>query len=325
MSGAVPAAVARRAVEWMVELQADVVADEVRFEWERWRAADPDHERAWQRIEAVNDRLRALGAPHAASAALLAPRGSGRRRQAVKALAVTLFAGGTAWLAHEQTPWRSWTADERTAVGARRALALRDGTRVALNTGSALDVHYGPGERRLRMAAGEILVTTARDAAQRPFIVDTRHGSVQALGTRFAVRLHDAATQVSVFAGAVELSPRGGAGSRVLHAGQQAWFGDETIAPVQAVDEDSVAWIDGYLIARSQRLRDFLRELGRYSAFALDCAPAVADLLVSGSYRLDDVRRVLDTVAATLGLEVETVQSLFGRGVRRVSLGPRRS
>lgn len=323
MSSAIPPQVAQRAVEWMIELQADVVPVEVRRAWSEWRAGHPDHERAWQHIEAVNARLRTLGDPHPATAALLAPRDSGRRRQAVKALTLAFFAVGAGWLAREQTPWRVWTADERTERGERRALALADGSRVALNTGSAIDVSYGVAARRLRVHGGEILVTTVPDSARRPFFVDTAHGSIQALGTRFAVRLRDGATQVSVFDGAVELRPRTGEQAVRLTAGQGALFGSDTVLAPHAASEDSVAWIDGYLIARSQRLEDFLAELGRYTSIGLACAPALDGLRVSGSFRLEDVRRVLDTVAATLGLEVESAAGFLGRRVARLRLVPR--
>lgn len=325
MSGIVPPQVARQAVHWMVELQADVVPDEILRAWSAWRAGHPDHERAWRHIEAVNTRLRGLGDPHPARAALLAPRGSGRRRQAVKAMSIAFFGAGAGWLARENTPWRAWTADQRTDVGERRMLALADGSRIALNTGSAVDIGYGVAARRLRLLRGEVLVTTAPDAARRPFFVDTAQGTIQAPGTRFAVRLREHATQVSVFDGAVELRPRDGDGVVLLKHGQQALFGSDTVLAPQAASEDSVAWIDGYLIARSQRLQDFLSELGRYTSLALDCAPALEGMRVSGSFRLDDVRRALDTVAATLGLDVESAAGLFGRRVARLRLTPCRS
>ena len=84
-AAAVPQDIARRAVEWMVELQSPPVPDELLREWQQWLASHPDHQRAWQRIEAVNDRLRGLGAGQqhpapALTAALLAPRGSRGRR-----------------------------------------------------------------------------------------------------------------------------------------------------------------------------------------------------------------------------------------------------
>lgn len=327
-SAAVPQDIARRAVEWMVELQSPPVPDELRREWQQWLASHPDHERAWQRIEAVNDRLRGLGAPQhpAVTAALLAPRGSNGRRQAVKVLSVLIFTGTVAWTVEEQLPWRTWRADERTGAGQRRQIALADGTRVALNTGTAFDIAYDSGARRLRLLAGEILVTTARDGADRPFLVHTAQGELQALGTRFAVRLHPHATQVSVFEGAVALRPArlaAGLPTAVLQAGQQALFGSDAVMPALAADEDSVAWTDGFLIAKGMRLAALMAELGRYSDVTLGCAPEVAELRVSGSYRLDNIDRVLETLSAALDLEIETTTRFFGQFRSSIRLAPR--
>lgn len=310
---AVPPGVAQRAVEWLVELQTQPLPDEVRLAWQQWRDSHPDHERAWQRIEAVNGQLRTLGgAHHPAAAALLTPR-SRQRRQALKTLTVLFFTGGLSWTAAQQLPWRAWTADERSAGGKRRNVALSDGSTVAMNAGAAFDIDYDQHGRRLRLRAGEIVVSTAHDQAQRPFTVYTAQGTLQALGTRFAVRLYEAATQVSVFDGAVELRPARGTPTRTLQAGQQALFGADAIMPTLAADEDSIAWTDGFLIAKGMRLRDFLAELNRYSDVTLSCAPAAAALRVSGSYRLDDVQLVLETLAATLDLEIETSTRFWGR------------
>lgn len=328
MAGAaVPHDIARRAVEWMVELQSPPVPDELRREWQQWLTSHPDHERAWQRIEAVNDRLRGLSAPQhpAVTAALLAPRGSNSRRQAVKALSVLMFTGTVAWTVEQQLPWRTWNADQRTGAGERRQVALADGTRVALNTGTAFDIAYDSDVRRLRLLAGEILVTTAIDAS-RPFLVHTAQGELHALGTRFAVRLHPHATQVSVFEGAVALRPArlaAGLPTAVMQAGQQALFGSDAVMPALAADEDSVAWTDGFLIAKSMRLAALMAELSRYSDVALGCAPEVAELRVSGSYRLDDIGRVLETLSATLDLEIETTTRFFGRFGNSIRLTPR--
>lgn len=320
----VPPGVAQRAVEWMVELQAQPLPDEVRLAWQQWRDSHPDHERAWQRIEAVNGRLRTLGGPQhpAAAAALLTPR-SRQRRHAVKTLTVLFFTGGLAWTAQQQLPWRTWTADQRSGDGRRRNVALADGSAVAMNVGAAFDVDYDQHGRRLRLRAGEIVVTTAHDPAQRPFTVHTAQGTLQALGTRFAVRLYEAATQVSVFDGAVELRPARGTPSRTLQAGQQALFGADAIMPSLAADEDSIAWTDGFLIAKGMRLGDFLAELNRYSEVALSCAPEAAGLRVSGSYRLDDVQLVLETVSATLELNIETRTRFWGRYRSGIRLAPK--
>lgn len=325
----IPPEVARRAVEWLVALQSEPLPEGMRQQWSQWRAASAVHEQAWQHIEAVNGRLSRLGGPAApvasaiAHATLLPPR-SPRRRQAVQALAVLLFAGGVAWTVEERTPWRPWLADVRTGVGEQRTLALADGTQLVLNTDSAVNLRFTGGERRLQLVAGEILVSTAKDASMRPFLVETPQGEAQALGTRFSVRTLERATQLGVFQGAVRIRPRaGGAASLVLQAGQQTAFSRDSIAAPQPVDELATAWADGFIVARGMPLADFLAELGRYSPHPLACDPAVARLRVSGSYPVSDIPRVLDTLSATFSLQVETVTRFWGRQVVRTRLAPR--
>lgn len=322
----VPPEVARRAVEWLVVLQSGPVSERQHGAWTRWRAADPLHEQAWQRIEAVNGRIAALAAPGTASIAqaVLAPRAP-RRRRVVQTLAVLCVAGGAGWSVHRHTPWRQWTADLRTGVGERRSLALADGTQLVLNTASAVDVHYGAVERRLHLLAGEIAITTARDAGARPFIVETAQGELQALGTRFVVHAESPQrTRIAVYEGAVLLRPRDDpAATRLLQAGQQVSFDSRAAGPAQPAREDASAWREGMLVARDMPLADFLAELSRYSPHPLSCDAAVAQLRVSGSYPVADVGRVLDVLSATLSLRVETVTRLWGRQTVRVQLVPR--
>lgn len=305
-SAGIPPRVARRAVEWLVELQADGAADATRAAFMRWRDEHPDHERAWQHIESINGRLRNLASPlgSAVAHAALAPIGSPRRREALKMAAVLLCAGGAAWLAEESTPWREWLADERTGVGERRTLRLADGTAVALNTASAIDVRYTATERRIRLIGGEILVTTGKDGGPaRPFVVETAQGELRPLGTRFAVRRQEEATRVAVFEGAVELRQRDGH-DRTIAAGQQARFGDHGMGELEPADEASTAWTDGMLVASGMRLADFLAELARHRPGHLGCDPAVAALRVSGTYPLADTDRVLDALGTTLPVEI---------------------
>lgn len=337
MSTAIPPEVARRAVEWLVELQSDPVSERLRREWSRWRAADPLHEQAWQRIEAVNGRFAGLGTPATAALAqaALAPRPSVRRRQAVRTLALVFFAGGTAWTLQRHAPWREWTADLRTGPGERRRLTLEDGTRLVLNTRTAVDLRYGDTERRLRLLAGELLIDSGKDPRGRPLLVGTAQGDVLALGTRFVVRqdepVGDATADearhasVSVFDGRVRLLPRADRNAGlIVPAGAQSRFSARTAAAPTPVAEDcAAAWVDGMLVARGMRLDDFVAELGRYSAHPLRCDPAVAQLRVSGTYPLGDVGKVLETVAATLSLEVQIRTRFWGRQVESVGLAPR--
>ncbi|MFJ4291759.1 FecR domain-containing protein [Cupriavidus sp. NPDC089707] len=317
----VPADVAERALEWLLELQEQHGAPQCLAALEHWRAEHPDHERAWQRIESVQARLLQLSTPGTAgiARATLATPASRPRRRAVKALAVLVCTGGLAWNLRERSAMRQWAADYRTDVGERRSVVLSDGTQMMLNTASAVDIRFDAAERRVRLLAGEILITTAKDA--RPFLVESAHGTVQALGTRYSVRQQDGKTDVCVFEGAVRIRPRDSAGQAVvLQSGHCASYTAQAVDAPTPAQTAGIAWAEGFIVARGMRVDAFIAELSRYSRTALSCDPALAGLRVSGSFPLDDVGKVLDAVSGTLDLRTETVTRFWGQ--REIRLVP---
>ncbi|MBZ8142576.1 hypothetical protein CLD22_22080 [Rubrivivax gelatinosus] len=302
----IPPAVARRAVAWWVDLQSEDADEALRRRWQRWLARDEVHRRAWARLEAVGARLNGrvhqglAGVPGASALVQVAlAEAAPSRRRALGAALLVVLAGGAAWELHGDPAVQARLADLGTGVGERRRLVLADGTRLALNSGSAVDLRYGAAERRLVLRRGEILVETAPDPARRPFVVQTGAGELRPLGTRFRVRDRGDEFELAVHEGAVELRPATGA-ARVLAAGEQARFDTAGVGPRQAADADAAAWVDGMLVASGLRLDEFLAELGRHRRGRLDCAPEVAALRVSGSYPLADVDRVLATLPAVL-------------------------
>ncbi|MGC4076472.1 MAG: FecR domain-containing protein [Rubrivivax sp.] len=302
----IPPAVARRAVAWWIDLQSDDADEALRRRWQRWLARDEMHRRAWARLEAVGARLNGrvheglAGVPGASALVQVAlTEAAPSRRRALGVALLAVLAGGAAWELHDDPAVQARLADLGTGVGERRRLVLADGTRLALNSGSAVDLRYGATERRLLLRRGEILVETASDPARRPFVVQTGVGELRPLGTRFRVRDRGEEFELAVYEGAVEVRPATGA-ARVLASGEQARFDAAGVGPRQAADADAAAWVDGMLVASGLRLDEFLAELGRHRRGRLDCAPEVAALRVSGSYPLADVERVLATLPAVL-------------------------
>jgi len=321
----IPAEVAQKAIEWLIDLQSIPVAPSLLEAWKRWRAAHPDHERAWQRIESVNGKLTHLSAPlnSAIAKAALTPSKSPKRRQAIAGIAALLFTGSAAWIGRDELRWQTWTADERTAIGERRTLTLADGTTLHMNSNTAVSIAFTQNERRLRLIEGEIMIATAKDLSRRQFLVETAQGEALALGTRYTVRRQEALTEVAVYEGAVQITPRENASQAlVLNAGEQTGFTRADIAKSGTADSEKAAWTQGFIVARSMRLADFLVELNRYSERPLRCDSAVADLRVSGSYPLADIDLVLETVALALSLQVETITRFWGMQTVSITLAP---
>ncbi|MBG6082943.1 transmembrane sensor [Rubrivivax gelatinosus] len=292
----------RAALQWQVCFWSGEAGEAEQRAFEAWLAADEAHRRAWERLQRAGGRLQAL--PGGVAGTVLRATAGGGRRRALRALLLLAGAGGAASLVRETPAWQLARADERTATGERRDLLLPDGSRATLNTASALDLRFDASQRLARLLAGEVFITTAADAAHRPFVVETPAGRVQALGTRFALRCLDAATRVQVFEGAVELRPRDGGVARRLDAGGQLSFDATAVGAPEPLDEAATAWMRGLLVAERMRLDDFVAELSRYRRGVLRCAPTVAGLRVSGVFPLADTDAVLRSLVRALPLRI---------------------
>ncbi|MDC8760858.1 FecR domain-containing protein [Janthinobacterium sp. hw3] len=297
----------QEAAEWFVLLASGEASADERRRWRDWRNAHPSHEQAWQRAESSVARFAAI-APEQASAsahALAQTRGpaSAGRRKGLAQLGVLLAAGLAGWQGYRAS---DRSADLLTAVGEQRDSVLPDGSRVVLDTDTALDIDFSATTRLLRLRHGQIMVSTAPDAAQRPFIVETADGHVRALGTRFTVRQEPASTRVAVLEARVALHGSDAAGDApILGAGQGGRFDRRGLIDKRNAPASDAAWTRGMLIADDLRLADLVAELARYRSAPLDCAHAAADLRISGTFPLRDAERALAAVGDTLPIQVE--------------------
>ncbi|AFJ56081.1 FecR domain-containing protein [Pseudomonas fluorescens] len=293
--------VAEQAVHWLLEMQQGTLNPRQQAAWQQWLNAHSEHQRAWEQIQSVNQRLRGVPPP-LAHAALNAPT-SRSRRQALKLLLIVGAGSAAAWSLRQQHILPPLTADYRSPVGQRRTVQLADGSQLQLNTGSAVDVHFDGQQRLVRLLEGEILLTAR--AGQTPLHVLTGQGLLSSQAARLTVRQFNDHTQLAVLAGQVEVMPNryNGLALRV-DAAQQVNFTRKGWDTPRPTDANSGAWADGMLVAAHMRLEDFLNELGRYRRGQLQCDPHVANLLLSGSYPLDDSERILDLLEISLPVKV---------------------
>lgn len=319
-----------QAAQWFVVLASGEAGEADRVCWQAWRDAHPDHEQAWQRVEGSTARFAAIPQGHAAASlrALADPRLSNplptlpaaaappsrSRRKGLAQLAVLLAVAAGGMQAYRLS---DWSADFVTAAGEQRDTTLADGSRLLLDTGSAVDVAFSSGSRVLRLRRGRILVATAADPAprKRPFMVETADGRVQALGTRFTVRKDPDSTLATVLAARVALHAGGIAGvaaalpadgrAPILDAGQAARFNRNGLLERHAAPPAGEAWVSGMLVADDMPLGELVAELARYRAAPLLCDPSAARLRISGAFPLRDTERALAAVGATLPVRVE--------------------
>lgn len=305
--GAAPAPHAlEEAAEWLVRWSERELDDNERAEWEQWKTSSPERQQAWARAQMLQSRMGGL--PQALALSVLDRPHSPERRATMIKLALLLAVVPAGWSGWQLSRRQQWTADYRSPVGERRELTLADGSRVTLNTDTAIDVLFDGGQRLIHLRTGEIMVQTAVDPSSqpRPFLVATAQGSMQALGTKFAVREHESRTHLAVLEGAVKvlLADNRQTPPLVINAGQRTDFSAQTFTKVSLIDRNVGAWTQGMLMADKMRLADFAAELARYRRGFVRCDPAIAELRVSGAYPISETSRTLNMLTQTYGIKV---------------------
>ena len=293
------------AIAWQLSLDSGDGSTVEREEFSKWLASDEEHARAWRQLGMLDQRFSVASGP--ARAALLQSRHGIRQRvrKLGRGLASIVLVCGLALFAGERyVPIHYWLADQRTATGEQRTLKLADGTRVNLNTHSAIDVRFDETRRLIVLQAGEILVETGHDDS-RPLYVQTRDGSLRALGTRFIVKREDDATRLSVLQSAVAAQPEALHQEQVFKAGQQVLMRSDGLGPLLAVTPATDAWTRGMLVVDNARLGDVIAELARYRTGYLGVDKSVADLRITGSFPLHDTTLALNALLPTLPVQIE--------------------
>jgi len=321
-----------QAAEWFAVFDSGEATAADRQRWQAWLAESAEHRNAWRCVERISHRFEPIKASPEKDTAISAYQQARtvlrRRRQALLGLGALAGTGLSGWAVWRHAPLPgfalAWVADYGTGTGEIRDVTLPDGTIVWLNAVSAFDRDYQPDRRRLHRVRGEILVDTAADPQGRPFYVETPQGRLQALGTRFTVRLDDDETFVAVYQGAVKVSTAAGA-TRTIQAGQQTRFTRNALAAPETADPAREAWTRGLLVARDTPLADVVGELRRHYHGHLGLAPELNDLRVFGGYPVGNPDQALAMLESVLPIRVKrTLPWWASIEPRDASAGPRR-
>ena len=284
---------------WYFRLQAEDVTSAEMEAFADWLGQGNAQDEAWQAVLAMLGGLRepARQVRRAEQAAWRKPL----RRWACAA-AMLLAVG----LTLQHTPWLDrLRADYATGTGESRTIELADGSRLQLNTDSAVQVRMSAGERQIRLLRGEGFFDVTKDPA-RPFVVQSGDGWVKVVGTQFSVARRDAQTRVQVAQGKVEVSA--GSGLPVyLEPGRAVEYQGQRLAEAHAFDPASgFAWRQRQLVFRQQPLSAVVSELNRYwPGKTLVLGDALGNRVVSGVFEIDKPDAVIKALEYTLNLHAE--------------------
>jgi transmembrane sensor len=207
-----------------------------------------------------------------------------------------------------------------TRIGEQRDVLLPDGSRITLNTNTAVSVRYSKERRYLTLEHGEALFSVAHNVA-RPFDVAAAGTLTRALGTEFNVDMRRAKVTVSVLEGVVQVSTRDGSPGSGPSVGEASPAPDraEAVAKGQAVEFRSkervlvqekadLARIDAWRTRRLEfsntPLAQAVEEFNRYSPTQVVIGTRdLAERRVSGVFRIGDTEGFLYSLREALAVE----------------------
>lgn len=302
----------QQAANWVIRLNEGNLSEREQQQFERWKAADPRHETAFERLQGFVGRLQSLR-PHQApvQAALEAARGR-RRNPAGRVLLGVLVALPVA-LALRVYPPSYLLADQRTAPAQWQQVSLEDGSQLTLSGNSAVDLTFNGHQRQVRLLRGEILVQVAHDA-MRPFTVVTDDGQMRALGTRFTVKREAPGTLLTMLESNVAATDAGQQHELQVSAGEQARITPDAVTLLGHIDPKTTqdAWQRHQLVVQDQPLPQVLDELARqYHGHVQFDRKQLADLRVSAVLPLDNPRRALQLIADGLPVRIRSFSPLW--------------
>lgn len=314
-----------QALAWFARLQADDVSDEERRRFQDWLRAHPEHAAAYEKTrklwsllqlpaERVHQRLQADGinvetepSPTGTTAWMqevgqrleqlpLSPRG-GRQLRWVSFGCLGLLLLFAGW--HLPKHLQNWRSDYHTAAGEQLSVDLADGSRLTLNTDTALTVRYSDSRRQIELLRGEAYFEVAPNK-NRPFVVDGGQAAARAVGTAYGVRKQANDLRVVVSEGTVEVAAD--TAKTLVHAAEQAEYRQGRLQTVAKLDnDDALAWRRQQTVFHRQPLTQVLQEVNRYRHGRIVAVnPQLAERVVNGVFNNSDPDAVVAALTTTL-------------------------
>jgi transmembrane sensor len=271
-----------------------------------WLEADPIHRIAYWRMEAAWARTERL--------AVLRPSPAPRRNglaffRAAAAIVVAAAVAGGAWLFIPRQTGVTYA----TSVGGHETVMLADGSRVELNTDSAIRLAESAHARNIWLEKGEAYLQVTHDAA-RPLTVFVGNRRVVDLGTKFVVKRGADRLEVAVMEGRVSLDPGDAdADTRptVLGRGETAIASADGVSILHKTTRqlsDALGWRRGVIVFDNTPLAAAAEQVSRYNAVKVTVADAsVAKLRVTGTVSSTDPKEFLRMARVVFGLRAEKI------------------
>ncbi|WP_138379692.1 FecR family protein [Luteithermobacter gelatinilyticus] len=235
--------------------------------------------------------------------------------------------------------YQSWMPEGtfRTGVGEQLTVTLDDGSVMRLNTNTRVREEYSEKLRKVRLLRGEASFEVSKDET-RPFVVETDHGVIMAVGTSFNVYETSGKVEIIVLEGTVAV----GQGQTLPHmqplavqekikqeksrprdrdmvllsAGEKVYAYENKLGLVgrasQLELDKKTLWPQGKVIFRGQALAEVVEEMARYSNRKIIITDRRAkDMKMGGAFEIDDFDAFISAVEDAFPVKVIRITPLL--------------
>jgi len=315
---------------WFSRLLADDRSDRESFE--RWLHAAPAHAVAWEKTQALWERMGTFvqdeslsdyarealepdvetGCDHLAADDRVVPMFPRRQRPARRcfgfahaaaaaAVVVAIVAAAVVFGLQASSPQLYATGDHGSEI------SLADGSHVHLDIHTRLQARLGWWHRDVSLLQGRAVFDVVHDG--RPFVVQVGEDHITVLGTRFQVdrRPDSDDVVVTLMRGSVAVELAKNNAQVQLQPGQQmSWQAGTGQWSRRDIDTTvATSWTRGFLVFNATPLAQAITEINRYSARKLQLAdPLLGNLQLSGSFRLGDAAETANALPYVLPVTV---------------------
>lgn len=290
----------QEAAAWLARKDGDRWSAAEQTQLDRWLDLATAHRVAYLRLAAAWSKVDKL-APEAERRPL--PRFSQWRIAAAILVTVGAAAGLLAGRANFSE------VRYETQLGAHQTHALKDGSKLTLNTATLLRARVSQDQRTVWLDKGEAYFDIAHDTAH-PFVVISGANRITVLGTKFTVRREAGGTDVVVIDGRVQVENGQISGQppvilvkhqKVLATPSNMRKSEESDARIEQI----LSWREGKLVFDHVTLDYAAGEFNRYNKKKLVMADAeAAKLQIGGRFDVGNVKGFANLLQRGFGLDV---------------------
>ena len=302
-----------QAIAWHVRIAAPDATDRTWQEFTDWLEQDPANRAAFNKIGDFDESfaIRIVNEETVESDMPLSTwsvaRASARNPRATM-IWTGVAAVSAAILLFEFIPAPSPAQATRfsTRVGETKTVALSDGSRIEMNTGTQLTVESS--SRHVNLLRGEAIFSVQRDP-DHPFTVTVADRQLRDLGTVFDVVRSHGKIVVAVAEGSVAVSPLDSAmkaDANIMGPGDRAIYDERGgLASFTRVNpSDMLAWKQGYLVYKDAPLSAVVGDLNRYFQSPISIS-GPDSIRFSGILRIESEDAVIARISRLLPIMVD--------------------